>query len=165
MNSIKTIIPILLIIALVGVGIAFGVHKYREYMEYDVETELNKIDKENQERENRNTDFDNPLYDKEIEGAEITETTKPESAFIGKWKAGSDRAEYLYGNINLNIMPDGKWTGNITEEKYSGTWKYNGKGITLNSELVNCDLFYDSSGVMMFRDHDYPEDMLVLTSE
>lgn len=107
--------------------------------------------------------FNNELYDKELEGSVVHEAKKSESDFFGTWVATSDRAEYLYGNINLTIHEDGTWTGNVTEEDFSGTWKYNGKSITLHSELVDYNLLYDESGVLLFQDHMDMEDYLVLT--
>lgn len=115
------------------------------------------------QRVTEGSDFDDSTYNNEQEGAEYTEKKAEESEFIGNWEAASDRAAYLYGNLNLQIKQDGTWKANITEEDFNGTWKYNGTGITLSSEIINCDLFYTDDGVLNFRDADYPEDILVLT--
>ena len=126
--------------------------------EIDQEIESLKIEEEG-------NDYENPAYDNEQEDAVVNETTADENAFYGKWVANSNRAHYLYGNINLDIKEDGSWTGNITEEDYSGTWSYNGEYITLESELVNCDLFFAEDGQLMFRDHTFPEDLVVLSKD
>lgn len=110
-----------------------------------------------------NPDIDNPVYENEQEGVEVTEATADQEAFYGNWEAASDRAEYLYGNLNLSIMKGGNWEGNITEEDFKGTWKYNGTGITISSELINADLFFSSDGALMFKDHESPDSLLVLT--
>ncbi len=108
-------------------------------------------------------DIENPLYDNEIEGAEVKEKTADESEFYGKWEATSKRAAYLYGSLSFNIKKNGKWDGIVSDEKFSGEWEYNGTGITLSSELVNCDMFIADNDVMMLRDHDIPDDLIVLT--
>ena len=108
-------------------------------------------------------DIDNPTYNNEQEDAEYTEVKANEEDFIGSWEAASDKAAYLYGNIDLQINKGGTWKGNITEEDFKGTWKANGTGITINSEIFNADLFFTEDGVLNIRDQDYPEDILVLT--
>ncbi len=112
--------------------------------------------------ESGSNDLENPAYANEEEGADVQEVASDDSTFIGKWEAPSDRAEYLYGNINLTISKDGTWSGNLTGEDFSGKWKYNGSCITISSELVNADLFKAKDGTIMFRDHDTPEDLIVL---
>ena len=109
-----------------------------------------------------NDDFENPAYDNEQEGAVVQEKASDVDTFIGNWDARSDRAKYLYGNINLSIREDGTWKGNITDEDFSGKWEYNGTGITLSSEIINCDLFQATDGSIMFKDHDDPDVLLVL---
>lgn len=119
--------------------------------------------KELEEELEGDSDIENPVYNNEQDGAEIRETKADVAKFYGNWEASSDKAKYLYGNLNLKINKDGTWSGNITEEDFSGKWATNGTGITLSSEIINCDLFYTEDGSLMFRDHDFPEDPLVLT--
>lgn len=114
------------------------------------------------EESHENDDFENPAYDNEEDGAVVKEQASDVSTFIGNWEARSDRAKYLYGNIDLSIKEDGTWTGNLTDEDFSGKWEYNGTGITLSSEIINCDLFQATDGSMMFRDHDDTDVLLVL---
>jgi uncharacterized protein YfaT (DUF1175 family) len=112
--------------------------------------------------ESGSNDLENPAFANEEEGADVQEVASDDSTFIGKWEATSDRAQYLYGNINLTISKDGTWSGNLTGEDFSGKWKYNGSCITISSELVKADLFKAKDGTIMFRDHDTPEDLIVL---
>lgn len=127
---------------------------------FDLDKEIESLSIE----ENGN-DFDDPTYDNEMEDAVVTEQAAKEDAFYGDWVANSNRAHYLYGNINFSIKSDKTWTGNVTEEDYSGTWSYNGTGITLSSDFINCDLYFAQDGQLMFRDHDYPEDLIVLSKD
>ena len=115
-----------------------------------------------EDAESEDSDFDHPEYANEQEDADVREKKASQDDFFGSWTAKSDRAEYLYGNIDLTIKPDGTWTGNVTEEDWSGKWEYNGTGITLSSDIINCDLFFASDGVLMFRDHDDPDDLIAL---
>lgn len=114
------------------------------------------------EDESEDTDFDHPEYANEQEEAVVKEKKSPVDSFYGSWTAKSDRAEYLYGNIDLTINKNGTWSGNVTEEEFNGKWEYNGTGITISSDIINADLFFASDGVLMFRDHDDPEDLIAL---
>lgn len=116
-------------------------------------------------QKNEVSDIENPVYNNEQEGEIVKEKKADEKDFYGKWEASSDRAEYLYGNLNFTIRPDHTWKANISEEDFSGTWDYNGTGITLSSDLVNCELFYAQDGSLMFRDLDSPDILLVLTKD
>lgn len=111
-----------------------------------------------------NNDLENPAYENEEDGVVLSPKKHNEEDFVGNWKAPSDRAEYLYGNVNLRINEDGTWSGNITEESFQGRWKYNGTGITIRDSegIINWELFYDADGTLMFKDRDEPEDPLVL---
>ena len=109
-------------------------------------------------------DFDDSAYDNEEDGVDLNPIQHKEEDFIGTWNAPSDRAQYLYGNVNLKIKDDGTWSGKITDEKFSGKWKYNGTGITIkdNEGIINWQLFYNADGTLMFKDMDEPEDAIVL---
>lgn len=171
MKSTKKWILAVLIIAVIAAAAAvFAIASGRdkESADSDEAEELTldqEIDKEIEslEIEEEGNDFDDPTYNNEMEEAVVNETSAAEEAFYGKWTANSNRAHYLYGNIDLEIKDDGSWTGNITEEDYSGKWSYNGEFITLESDLVNCDLFFAEDGQLMFRDHTFPDDLVVLT--
>ncbi len=166
----KWILPVLIIAVIAAAAAVFAIASGRDEKSADSGESADmtldqQIDEEIEslEIEEEGNDFDNPAYDNEMEDAEVKETNAAEDAFYGKWTATSNRAHYLYGNIDLEIKNDGSWTGNITEEDYSGTWSYNGEYITLESDLVNCDLFFAEDGQLMFRDHTFPDDLVVLT--
>ena len=173
-NSKKLILIIVLLLA-VALAAAFIFTKNSNKATADADNDATESEEEvtldeeiDQEIENlaieeEGNDFDNPEYANEQEGAVVNEKAAAESDFIGKWSANSNHAHYLYGNIDLEIKEGGKWSGNITEDDYEGTWTYNDKYITLESKLVNCDLFFAEDGQLMFRDHSFPEDLVVLS--
>ena len=109
-------------------------------------------------------DFEDPAFFNEEDGAEVVTKPHEEKDFIGIWQAPSERAAYLYGNINLKINEDGTWKGNITEENFHGKWRYDGSGINLRDSdgFINWKLFYASDGTLMVDDNDEPGDPLVL---
>lgn len=109
-------------------------------------------------------DFENPAYENEGEGAELVPLKHDKEDFVGTWNAPSDRAAYLYGNVNLKIKDNGTWTGNITDESFRGKWRYNGTGISLkdSERIINWELFYEADGTLMLKDLDEPNDPLVL---
>ena len=73
-------------------------------------------------------------YKEESEDAQINIASPGDRSFIGKWHADSAQAEYLYGNINLNVKDNNTWTGNVTGESISGKWTATDKGISLESK-------------------------------
>ena len=104
-------------------------------------------------------DLDDPALVNEEDGAEPVTVTHDEEDFVGKWSATSEHAQFLFGNVDLKINEDGTWSGNITEEKFSGKWHYNGTGITIkdNGGLINFNLFFVQDGTLMFKDNDDPD--------
>lgn len=113
----------------------------------DVEDEDDFVDDED------TTVKDNGIsYDQEVEGAEIKKMPSDSSSFIGSWTAPSDKAAYLYGNIDITIKEDGTWTGNITGETMSGKWKDGGDSILVQNDLINYQLVKDSSGKVVLVD-------------
>ena len=109
-------------------------------------------------------DFEDPSLDNEIEGAEITPIAHDEKDFVGSWYAPSDKAEYLYGNVNLKINEDHTWSGSITDEKFQGKWAQGGNGIIIHDgeNLIKWQLFFESDGTLMFNELSDPEICLVL---
>ena len=109
-------------------------------------------------------DFEDPAYANEEDGAEVVTMPHDEKDFVGMWQAPSERAKYLWGNINLKINEDGTWKGNITEENFRGRWKYDGSGIIIksNDTLINWKLFYAQDGTLMCQDLDNEDDPVVL---
>lgn len=110
------------------------------------------------------SDFDDPAFANEEEGAEIEPVEKDAKSFLGSWEAPSDHAKYLYGNINLRINSDGTWTGNITEEDFEGKWKENGTGISIRDKenIINFELYYAKDGAVMLKDLEEPDIPIVL---
>ena len=110
-------------------------------------------------------DFDNPDFQYEQEGAEIKPVEHKEKDFMGTWQTGSDYAEYLYGNVKLVISSDHTWSGNITNEPFSGKWVKNRDGINIKSDeagIINWNLFFVNDNTLMFTDMDDRETSLVL---
>ena len=88
-------------------------------------------------------------FEEENENAKIEEVKTPVDKYYGKWAAPSDRAIYLYGNVELQINEDGTWTGTITDEKISGKWKEEGNRIHMTSDVFNFDLVFEKSGKLI----------------
>lgn len=105
-----------------------------------------------------------PALDKEVEGARIRRVKSKPEKFFGSWQAVSEKAEFLYGNVDLHINEDGTWTGNVTEIDLEGKWTKNSKGITIKDKegLINWDLFYTGDGTLMFDDNEDPDNPVVL---
>ena len=124
-----------------------------------VESEMLK-----REMQIEDNDFEDPAYSNEEDGAEVVEMPHAEEDFIGIWQAPSDRAAYLWGNVNLKINEDGTWKGNITEEPFHGKWKYDGSGIVIKSSdtLIDWRLYYAADGSLVFENNEERGDPLVL---
>ena len=80
------------------------------------------------------------------------EMNKEEDNFYGRWVATSERAEYLYGNLEITVNEDGTFTGNVTEEDFSGTWEKVDKGIEFKSELLSGKLYFGKTCRMVIYD-------------
>ena len=113
------------------------------------------------------SDFDDPAYENEQDGAEIVPTAHEEEDFIGKWKATSDYAEYMYGNVSLTINSDHTWKGNITDENFSGKWSAGNPGIFIRDTggIIEWNLFFVADGNLVFKNLDDPDVTIVLKSE
>lgn len=105
------------------------------------------------------SDLNDPAFKNEEDGAEPVSVKHDEEDFMGKWSATSEHAKFLFGNVDLKISDDGSWSGNITEENFSGKWKYDGTGIVIKSDdgLINYSLFFVTDGTLMFNDNDDPD--------
>ena len=91
-------------------------------------------------------------YDEEIEGNEVNKTVSDPTFFIGSWTAPSDRAKYLYGNVDIKVKEDGTWSGNITGENLSGKWSEKGDCLLMKSDLITFELARDTSGKVIMID-------------
>lgn len=94
-------------------------------------------------------------YDQELEGSEIERVRTEPSQFVGKWTITSDRAIYMYGNLDLVVNSNGSWAAKVTDEKLGGTWKDEGDHIHLDdtSSLdFDMDLAFDKSGALILTE-------------
>ncbi|MGI6766056.1 MAG: hypothetical protein ACOX4R_02430 [Lentihominibacter sp.] len=80
------------------------------------------------------------------------EMNKKEDSFYGTWVATSAQAEYLYGNLEITINEDGTFTGNVTDEDFSGKWEKTDKGIKFDSEILSGELFFGDKCKMVIYD-------------
>lgn len=80
------------------------------------------------------------------------EMNQDEENFYGTWKATSSDAENLYGHLIITINEDGTFDADVTEEKFSGTWKKINGGISYTSELMNGKIYFGESLDMVIED-------------
>ncbi|MBQ6440342.1 MAG: hypothetical protein IJJ06_09510 [Mogibacterium sp.] len=88
-------------------------------------------------------------FEQEEDNAKLAFVKKDPSAFYGSWTATSDKAIYLYGNIDITVKENGTWTGNITGEKLGGKWEQVGDHLHMDNDLFSFDLSFESSGEMI----------------
>ena len=88
-------------------------------------------------------------FDEEEEDAKVVLVEKDPSEFYGSWTATSDKAIYLYGNLDITVNSDGTWSGNITEENLGGKWKQVGDHLHMDNDMFSFDLAYESSGKLL----------------
>ena len=89
------------------------------------------------------------VFDEEDDEAELEYVQRDPSDFIGEWTATSDKATYLYGNIDITVNADGTWSGDITGEQLGGKWEQEGDRLHMNDELFSFDLAFESSGKLI----------------
>ena len=103
--------------------------------------------------EKANEDADNGIYfEEEEEGAELHFKSVEASDFAGTWESTSGQAVYLYGNIDLTITNDGKWTGNVAKEDIEGTWTFKDPALILKSEWFNASLSFTDDGTLILQE-------------
>lgn len=90
----------------------------------------------------------------EDESLELRTQKVEDSFFYGTWKAESDRASYMYGNVTIIINKDGTWDGNITEEELHGEWKHKGNGIRLTSDVIPFNMVYSDNNNVILQETD-----------
>lgn len=96
--------------------------------------------------------YDNGIvFEEEGDGYEVSLTEKGSDAFIGSWEATSGYSHYLFGNLELDILKDGKWTGNVTDEDLSGTWEEKDGGIYLSGDVFKGQLNFSDSGTLLLQ--------------
>ena len=84
--------------------------------------------------------------------SKATEMNKQEDSFYGTWKAESEQAEYLYGNLEITISKDGSFKGNVTGEDFSGKWTKQDTGIEFKSDILSGRLFFGQKCQMIIYD-------------
>lgn len=89
------------------------------------------------------------VFDQEEDDAKLAFIERNPSDFYGSWTATSDKAIYLYGNIDITVKQDGTWTGNITGEKLGGKWEQVGDRLHMDNDLFSFDLAFESSGELI----------------
>ncbi len=86
------------------------------------------------------------MSDAELEALkqEAALKNKDEKNFYGTWRADTEEAYNLYGNLTLKINKDGTFSADLSdgEEKINGTWKKVSSGIAYKSELMSGKLFF-----------------------
>jgi len=106
----------------------------------------------NEMAESEEEDYDNGIYfDEEEDGAEVVTAKKDPSAFVGKWKATSGQSMYQFGNVDIEVKADGTWSGNISDEDLKGSWKEEGDGIYLTSDLFEFSLTFTDNDVLVMQ--------------
>lgn len=91
-------------------------------------------------------------FKQEDDDAKLVIVDKDPSEFYGSWTATSDKAIYLYGNIDITVNENGTWTGNITDEKLGGKWEKVDDHLHMVSELFSFDLEFESSGELILKE-------------
>lgn len=106
------------------------------------------------------------FYSEEEEGATIDIVEADSSKFVGAWTCTSEKAEYLYGDIELTVNSDNTWSGIITDENLEGTWELDGDKMHMNSELFSFDLAYSNTGNLLMIETQSDGDIVtVLTAK
>ena len=98
------------------------------------------------------------VFEEEDEDAELSFKEAAETDFLGSWEATSGNAIYKYGNVDLNIEENGKWTGNVADEDLTGTWKIDGNSMVLESELFGARLSFTEDGKLIMQEDREGED-------
>lgn len=104
-------------------------------------------------------------FEDEDEAFELKTKKMDDSFFVGHWVAEGEKAEYMYGNVEITINKDGTWDGNITEEVIHGKWTREGDGIRLTSDVIPFNMVYSSNSNMILQEVENPEIKVVLTKK
>ena len=111
-------------------------------------------------------DAEGIMYSIEDDEVSVTKVKRDKSDFYGSWEAKSDRAKYLYGNIDIKVNESGTWSGDITGEKLNGIWEYHSDYMHMNNDLFSFDLAFDKSGNLVLIDTDSEDEInIVLTKK
>ena len=105
------------------------------------------------------------IMEDEDEAFELETKRVEETFFVGHWVAEGEKAEYMYGNVDITIHDDGTWDGNITDEDIHGQWSKNGDGIKLVSDVIPFNMVYSSNNNVILQEVDEPDMKVVLTKK
>ena len=115
------------------------------------ESEITMEDIMEKQEENKE-DYDNGIFfEEELDGAEIVAKKKDANNFIGYWTATSGQSIYQYGNVDIEVKEDGTWSGNLTDEDFTGKWTETNEGLHLTSDFFNFDLMFTEDDVLVMR--------------
>lgn len=88
-------------------------------------------------------------YPEEQDGADVQFKKEDTSMFVGEWEATSDMSNQLYGNVDITINDDHTWSGNITDEEFSGKWVETDDGIQITVGVHDLGLAFDDNGTLI----------------
>lgn len=107
---------------------------------------------------------DEGVYIEEDEEADVIKVDSDLSQFYGTWTALSEKAQYMYGNVDITVNEDNTWSANITGEKLKGKWSDEGDHIHMANELFSFDIALTANGnVVMIEAMDDGDLVTVLT--
>ena len=89
------------------------------------------------------------VFEEEQDGAEIQYKDEDYSKFVGEWTATSDISNQLYGNVDITINDDHTWSGNITDDEYSGKCVEADNGLDIKVRSFDFNLAFDENGTLI----------------
>ena len=92
-------------------------------------------------------------FEEEADGTNLHFRQSDELEYLGKWEATSGQSIYMYGVMELNILPAGKWTGTIVDEKVSGNWTFEKNKMNLTSEWFEASLSFTADGKLIMQEN------------
>lgn len=93
------------------------------------------------------------VYEEEQDGANIQYKDEEFSKFVGEWEANSDISNRLYGNVDITINDDHTWTGNITDDEYSGECVETDNGLAIKVRSFDFSLAFNENGTLILTRH------------
>ncbi len=146
------LIALIAVLAVAVVAAVFVINGKIHQQPQEIEDIDEAID-EAVENEDEGIDYGSGIeFDEEADGAELSFKESPVANYYGTWKATSDQAIYLYGNIELTINEDKTWSVIVVDEKESGTWTFDGTRMELTSEFFNVFLSFTDDGTMVMQE-------------
>lgn len=117
-----------------------------------------KVEDEDQSQVNQLQTYTN------AEGKTQEELNKAQDNFYGTWSGdGSGHVEELYGNLEITILEDGTFKGNVTGEDFGGTWEKVEDGIEIDSIYITGKMYFgEKCNLVIYEDEATP---VVLTKK